>query len=298
MRTPSPIGLLLDVDGPVASTETRTVPEGIIDVLVRLARRGVPVGFNTGRSTDFLLHSVIAPLREAGLPDDAPFHAVCEKGAVWFPFSAVPSGDLPDVTVDGTAPDWLRTDPDMAIDADTRDAIWALNDERAGDLQFTDRTKLAMVSLEKTVGADQTEYERVRDDVAAGVEDLLAERGLAEDVRVAPSVISVDVEHRSSGKDLGVERCFDLLAQAGTPVPERWLTAGDSRSDYAMADRLHERGLAVEHMDVRPADGVPEKPYGVVTAAILAERGIGDADDVHERAGESLLRWVERDLLR
>ena len=47
-----------------------------------------------------------------------------------------------------------------------------------------------------------------------------------------------------------------------------------------------------------PADGVPEKPYGVVTAAILAERGIGDADDVHERAGESLLRWVERDLLR
>ena len=200
--------------------------------------------------------------------------------------------------MDGTAPDWLRTDPDMAIDADTRDAIWALNDERAGDLQFTDHTKLAMVSLEKTVGADQTEYERVRDDVAAGVEDLLAERGLAEEVRVAPSVISVDVEHRSSGKDLGVERCFDLLAEAGTPVPERWLTAGDSRSDYAMADRLHERGLAVEHMDVRPADGVPEKPYGVVTAAILAERGIGDADDVHERAGESLLRWVERDLLR
>ena len=175
MRTSSPIGLLLDVDGPVASTETRTVPEGIIDVLVRLARRGVPVGFNTGRSTDFLLHNLIAPLRDAGLPDDALFHAICEKGAVWFPFSAVPSGDLPDVTVDGTAPDWLRTDPDMAIDADTRDAIWALNDERAGDLQFTDRTKLAMVSLEKTVGADQTEYERVRDDVAAGVEDLLAD---------------------------------------------------------------------------------------------------------------------------
>ena len=36
----------------------------------------------------------------------------------------------------------------------------------------------------------------------------------------------------------------------------------------------------------------------LVTAAILAERGIGDAEDVHERAGESLLRWVERDLLR
>ncbi|GEM_PF-4629916 len=82
-----------------------------------------------GTLLGFFLHSVIAPLRDAGLPDDAPFHAICEKGAVWFPFSAaVPSGDL----------------------------------------QFTDRTKLAMVSLEKTVGADQTEYERVLDDVAAG----------------------------------------------------------------------------------------------------------------------------------
>lgn len=297
MRTSSPIGLLLDVDGPVASTETRTVPEGIIDVLVRLARRGVPVGFNTGRSTDFLLHSVIAPLRDAGLPDDAPFHAICEKGAVWFPFSAVPSGDLPDVTVDGPAPDWVRTDPAMALAADVRDAIWEHNAARAEDLQFVDRTKLAMVSLEKAVGADQAEYEAVRDDVAAGIEALLAERGLAEDVRVDPTVISVDVEHRSSGKDLGVDRCRELLAEAGTPVPGRWFTAGDSRTDYAMADRLHALGLAVEHLDVRPADGVPATPYPVLTAADLAGRGVGRAEDVHERAGESLLRWVERDLL-
>ena len=297
MRAPSPIGLLLDVDGPVASTETRTVPEGIIAALVRLGGRGVPVGFNTGRSANFLLHSVIAPLRTAGLRADAPFHAVCEKGAVWFPFSAVPAGPLPEVTVDGPAPDWVRTDPAMALAADVRDAIWEHNAARAGDLQFVDRTKLAMVSLEKAVGADQAEYEAVRDDVAAGIEALLAERGLAEDVRVDPTVISVDVEHRSSGKDLGVERCRELLAEAGTPVPGRWFTAGDSRTDYAMADRLHALGLAVEHLDVRPADGVPATPYPVLTAADLAGRGVGRAEDVHERAGESLLRWVERDLL-
>lgn len=297
MRTPSPIGLLLDVDGPVASTETRTVPEGIVAALVRLGGRGVPVGFNTGRSTDFLLHSVIAPLRAAGLPEDAPFHAVCEKGGVWFPFSAVPAGPLPEVTVDGPVPGWLRTDPAMAVAAEMRDAIWERNAALAGDLQFVDRTKLLMVSLEKAVGADQAEYEAVRDDVAAQVEAMLGERGLAEDVRVDPTVISVDVEHRSSGKDLGVDRCRALLAEAGTPEPRRWFTAGDSRTDYAMPDRLHALGLAVEHLDVRPADGVPATPYPVLTAADLAGRGVGRAEDVHERAGESLLRWVERDLL-
>ncbi|WP_427354214.1 hypothetical protein, partial [Enterobacter mori] len=62
MSAPSPLGLLLDVDGPLASTETRTVPEGIITTLARLAQRRVPNGFNTGRSADVLLHSVIAPL--------------------------------------------------------------------------------------------------------------------------------------------------------------------------------------------------------------------------------------------
>lgn len=297
MSAPSPVGLLLDVDGPVASTQTRTVPDGIVATLVRLAGRGVPVGFNTGRSADFLLHSVIGPLRAAGLPADAPFFAVCEKGAVWFPFSAVPAGTLPEVTVDAPAPAWVRTDPAMALDPGLRERIWELNRERAGDLQFVDRTKLAMVSLEMRVGADQAAYEAVRDDVAAGVEEMLAERGLADEVRVDPTVISVDVEHRSSGKDLGVDRCRALMAEAGVPVPGRWFTAGDSRTDYAMADRLHAIGLAVEHLDVRPADGIPATPYPVLTAADLAGRGVGNAEDVHERAGESLLRWVERDLL-
>ena len=31
-------------------------------------------------------------------------------------------------------------------------------------------------------------------------------------------------------------------------------TVGDSRSDYGMADHLHENGFDVAHVDVRPAD--------------------------------------------
>ena len=297
MSAPAPLGLLLDVDGPLASTETRTVPEGIITTLARLAQRRVPIGFNTGRSADFLLHSVIAPLRAAGLPDDAPFYAVCEKGAVWFPFSAVPEGELPEVSVDVPVPNWVRTDPDMAIDPELREAMWAVNEERDEDVMFADRTKLVMVSLEEEVGADDAEFTRVRDEVVAAIEDLLERRGLAEEFEVDPTIISIDVEHASSGKDLGVERCLGLMADDGVAVPERWITAGDSRSDYAMADALHAMGARVEHMDVRPEDGIPEKAYGVLTAADLAERGVGQAEDVHERAGESLLRWAERDLL-
>jgi len=297
MSAPSPLGLLLDIDGPLASLETRTVPEGVIQTLARLGARGVPVGFNTGRSADYVLHHVLGPLREAGLAPDAPCYAICEKGAVWFPFSAVPAGELPEVSVDAPVPAWVRTDEAMAIPPRLRDAMWRIDEERGEGLMFHDRTKLCMVSLEKELDADDEAFLRARDAVADAIEDLLAEEGRDGDLDLAPSVISIDVEHTSSGKDLGLERCLGMMGEEGVAVPEHWITMGDSRSDYAMADALHAMGVRVEHMDVRPEDGVPEKPYGVLTAADLAERGVGQAEDGHERAGESLLRWAERDLL-
>jgi len=297
MSAPSPLGLLLDIDGPLASTETRTVPEGVIQTLARLGARGVPVGFNTGRSADYVLHSVLGPLREAGLAEDAPFYAICEKGAVWFPFSAVPAGELPEVSVNAPVPAWVRTDDAMAIAPELREAMWRLNDERGEGLMFNDPTKLCMVSVEKELDADDAAFTRARDAVAGAYEDLLAEEGRDEELDISPSIISIDVEHTASGKDLGLERCLGMMGEDGVAVPEHWITMGDSRSDYAMADALHAMGVRVEHMDVRPADGVPEKGYGILTAADLAERGVGQADDVHERAGESLLRWAERDLL-
>ena len=50
-----PLGLLLDVDGPLASPLTRTIAiPSIIEDLVSLANLGVPVVFNTGRTDLFL----------------------------------------------------------------------------------------------------------------------------------------------------------------------------------------------------------------------------------------------------
>lgn len=296
MTSRAPLGLLLDVDGPLASTETRQVPDGILASLAELAWRRIPVGFNTGRSVEFLVRNVVEPLRGSVDLADAPFLGICEKGAVWFPFSAVPAGRVPPVDDRERIPDWLRRDEDMVIEDDLARAIVRVNEQRSRGLQAEDRTKLAMVSFEMEVDADRDAYEPARDDVAAGIEDLLRERGAADRIRVDPTVISVDVEDVRSGKDLGLQRCRDLLEEAGVPFPDRWFTAGDSRTDYAMADALHEQGHEVGHVDVRPADGVPETPYRVLTAADLAERGFGSEDDVHERVGASLLAWVLAEL--
>src|SRR6187200_1187686 len=96
VRLPSapPVALLLDVDGPVASPVTRVVQPGIIADLVALAAAGVPVIFNTGRSDAFIREQVMEPMIAAGMPAGTLIHAICEKGAVWFSYTAEGPGPV------------------------------------------------------------------------------------------------------------------------------------------------------------------------------------------------------------
>jgi hypothetical protein len=282
--TPAPLGLLLDVDGPIASPITRTlaIPSIAAD-LVELAAAGVPVVFNTGRSDAFIREQVVGPLLAAGLPEGARVHAVCEKGASWF-----------SITPDGAGE--VHVDRSLALpEAFMRD-MERLVAERFADSMFFDHTKLAMVSLEQLTSVSSADYLAVQPDLDARAVEMLTAHGLgsvldghetpdadgAVQVRVDPTIISTDIESIRLGKDLGAARALELLADSG-PLPLRWRTVGDSRTDYAMAGWLHEHGHEVAHVDVRPADGIPRVPYPVLT--------VGDL--VHDHAGAAFLaQWV------
>ncbi|GAA2241587.1 hypothetical protein GCM10009851_28730 [Herbiconiux moechotypicola] len=279
-----PLGLLLDVDGPIASPVTRTIAiPSIAADLVALANAGVPVVFNTGRSDEFLQGEVVGPLVEGGLRDEARVFGVCEKGAVWFRITPEGVGDL---TVDDS----------LLVPSQLREQIARLVAEQFADSMFFDDTKRTMVSVEQRTDVDSDHYLGVQPDFDRAVLDLCrtddigalwrSERHPAADgsirYRLDPSIISTDIESVRVGKDLGAERALDLVAATGA-VPTLWRTVGDSRGDYAMADWMHGRGFDVAHVDVRPAEGVPEKPYDVLT-----ESGV-----VNDAAGAVFLRrWA------
>lgn len=273
------MGLLLDVDGPIASPVTRTVPEGIIADLLTLASAGWPVVFNTGRSDAFIREQVMAPMLAAGIPADLTFHAVCEKGATWFSFTADGAGQV-------------FVDSELALPTSFGDDIRDLVEEKYAHVMFFDETKLSMVSVEQIVEASSADYlagQARFDDDALDIlhsHDMGASRHDREEpdstgkieFRVDPTIISTDIESVRTGKDLGAERALTLVAPF-MEIPHTWRTVGDSRTDYAMADYLHAQGFDVAHMDVRPADGVPEKPYEVLTEGSL----------IHEEAGAAFL---------
>lgn len=281
------LGLLLDVDGPIASPVSRTIAiPTIIDDLIALTAAGVSIAFVTGRSDAFIDEQVVAPLMAHGLADalrapGARMFGVFEKGAVWAP---IDESGLGEITVDES----------VAFHPDDIAAIRALAEGTYGETMFFDETKRAMISVEQRTDVDSPTYYTAQSAFQDDAYALLTGRGVglrygnreqpdatgAVPFRVDPTVISTDIESVLLDKDRGAVRALEHFAARGA-LPRTWRSVGDSRSDYKMADQLHADGFDVAHVDVRPSDGVLDKPYRVII----------EGDLIHDEAGAAFLRY-------
>lgn len=289
------LGLLFDVDGPLASPTTRTIAiDSIRTDLVSLAAAGVPIAFITGRSEAFIREEVISPLLDFGLADalseeGARMFGVFEKGGSW---AAITAAGIGAVTVDES----------VAFPAVVIDAIRSLVSNRFHDSMFFDETKHAMISVEQNLAVDDATYTMAQRDFNDAAFDVFVGLGLgirygqrvAEDsegtvpFRIDPTIISTDIESVLLDKDRGAARALEYLASLGE-LPRRWRSIGDSRSDYLMADHLYAAGYDVAHVDVRPSDGILPRPYPVIV----------EGDAIHDEAGAAFLRyWVDELKLR
>ena len=286
MTDASPVlGLLLDVDGPIASPVSRSIAiPSIARDLVELANGGVPIAFNTGRSDAFIRAEVLPQLIAAGLENGTRVWAICEKGSVVVRITPAGFGDI-------------DVDESLAVPTAFGDAVRELVRTSYEDVVFFDETKRAMVSVEQRLDVSAEEYAARRDAFDSDAASALEAHGLGYEwgdrivtdasgsvpYRIDPTIISTDIESVRLGKDLGASKFLALLEADGAALPLSWRTLGDSRTDYAMADWLHEHGHDVVHVDVRPADGVPETPYPVRHHSAL----------IHDDAGALYLSaWV------
>lgn len=275
MRPSAPsLGLLLDVDGVIASLSSRRIVfPSITEDIVTLANAGIPIALNTGRSDIFVRDQVVKPVLAAGLLPDARFFCVCEMGAVWF-----------GATLNNF--DGVNVDEAVAVPAAIASGVRALVQDRYSETMYWD-DKRAMVSVEQRTDVSTEDFYEAQPRFIDDSFDLIESHGVGVSfgdrrsgdnvtLRIDPTRISTDIESVRSGKDLGAARALRLIEASGA-MPEAWRTVGDSRRDYAMADALHARGLDVTHVDVHPADGIPDKAYPVVTEGDLEDDAAGAA---------------------
>jgi len=291
----SPLGLLLDVDGPIASPVSRSIAiQSILDDLVTLTAAGVPIAFITGRSDAFIREQVITPLLANGLADalaedGARMFAVFEKGAAW---STVSGAGLGEVEVDSSVA------PPAALVEEIRALVAPDSESGFGATMFFDDTKRAMISVEQRTDVSHADYLAAQGPfneaafdaaVRHGLGVRLGDREVADAAgqvrfRLDPTIISTDIESVLLDKDRGAERALEHFLGSG-PLPRLWRSVGDSRSDYLMADHLHAAGFEVAHVDVRPSDGILERPYPIIT----------EGESIHDEAGAAFLSyWVDK----
>jgi hypothetical protein len=245
-----PFGLLLDVDGPLCSTVTRSIRlPSIAEDLAAIANAGCPVVFNTGRSDTFMTSQVVPRLVDAGLADDAPVWGVGEKGLSWFAVSRGAGGGV-------------ELDDSMAVPPELEAACLDVAGEHR-DVAFRDQTKRAMLTLERRTDVSAGTFLSRRPQIAAQLTDAIAACGDGERFHVIETSIALDVEHRDSGKALGADRAMGLVTER-MDAPLRWYTVGDSDSDHDMARRLHDAGHRVAHLDVAPRGASRQTPYDVI----------------------------------
>jgi hypothetical protein len=184
----------------------------------------------------------------------------------------------------------------LALPAAVADEVRALVAARFSDTMFFDETKRAMISVEQRTDVPRETYMALQDTFQDLAFDIVVRHGLGirwgdrqvadaaglVPFRIDPTIISTDIESVLLDKDRGAERALDHFAESGD-LPAVWRSVGDSRSDYKMADYVHSIGLEVAHVDVRPADGMLDKPYEVIT----------EGDLVHDFAGAAFLsHWA------
>ncbi|MCU1423980.1 MAG: hypothetical protein JWM51_271, partial [Microbacteriaceae bacterium] len=260
----------------------------IIGDLVLLAAAGVPIAFITGRSDAFIRDEVITPLLAAGLSDALTasgnrMFGVFEKGAAWCPVTA---NGLDEVVVDHS----------VALPKAVADEVRRLVASDFADTMFFDETKRAMISVEQRTDVSAERYAPAQEEFNVASYALLRAHGLGVrygtdetpdaagqvPFRLDPTIISTDIESVLLDKDRGAERALEYFAANG-PLPRLWRSVGDSRSDYLMADHLHFAGYDVAHVDVRPLDGILDRPYDIIT----------EGDLIHDEAGAAFLgHWV------
>ncbi|QQS20183.1 hypothetical protein IPL85_01890 [Candidatus Saccharibacteria bacterium] len=234
---------LFDVDGVLTNPTTKIVDrEAIFTGLIDRLQAGLPVAFNTGRSTKWVVDNVVQPMLERASDPGILQNAIIvgEKGASWATFGE-----------DGT-PLYGIADS-LSLPDTLSQAVDELASKYADTMGNLD-PKQTMFSVEMLDGANIDEFHVVQAVFASELQALLDSHPEGAMFRVDKTAIATDVESRYVGKALGADRFLEFL-QTRDLKAKHYVAFGDSPSDLAMAEELARRSQSVEMVYVgNPAD--------------------------------------------
>ena len=237
-----------DVDGVITVPDSRQFDREIMEDIARRLSQGEPVILNTGRSISWIQTRIIARLIHAhNLKDNsslANLFVVGEKGGTW-------------LTLDEDGLMHEHRDDSISVPQDLQDEVRLVVEERFPKTMFFDRTKHTMISVEMNEVNDRRyegelsleAFERDQIRLIEVLGEILKKRGLDKILEIDPTTIATDIQNKKVGKDFAARKAIAWLEAKGFKS-ERFVAVGDSKSDLATAEELHNNGYDVQFVFV------------------------------------------------
>jgi hydroxymethylpyrimidine pyrophosphatase-like HAD family hydrolase len=226
---------LFDIDGVLTDLHAKkVVEEKLFAELLMILKKGQLVCLNSGRSLPWIEDKVINPLQQKA--DDKTVFTnlfiVGEKGGIIAHFDH--EGVL-QKTQDRTK--FLPSVLTMQVKK--------LVEEKYSDSMFFDPDKDTMISVEMQDDHLLSLFHKKQKEIVIDLQQLLADLGYDKLYKVDPSNISTDIERVEVGKGLGTLLFLQFL-DSKEIVPDKFVTFGDSKSDFEMSDILWDNNDEVE----------------------------------------------------
>lgn len=229
---------LFDVDGVLTDPKEKKVTDELLESLAKRLARGEPVGLNSGRSNEWMIEKIIKPLLER-IEDKSVlgnFVAIGEKGGTWITFDE--NGNMRE-----------GRSGKIVIHESLENNVRKLVEENYSDSMFFDDTKQTMVSVEMQDGYDIAKFRASQQNFVNQLAQVLGLENADQAFKIDPTTIATDLQSVYVGKALGADRFLQFLKDRGIN-PGKFLTFGDSLSDFEMSDELARKNKKVTHVDV------------------------------------------------
>lgn len=292
---------LFDIDGVLTDPLTKKVSAEILDLITASIVRGDVVAFNTGRAAPWVMKTLIEPLLQRDIAPEKlkQIIFVAEKGACWIVWEESTAGAGEFV---------VKIDDALAIAPSLSEKLQASLASLSPAVFEFDRDKATMNSFEfkprpgHTIDDEFQIFQSFKPEIVKRLTQVLDSEGQSGSFEVDATTIAIDVQHRSTGKDLGALRVDEYYRTLGIPLG-RVLCFGDSRSDLAMMHYLANAGVDAHYFHVGDRRDLPGTPvpasvtlshatlYDRATASILHSAAL--VREVPQTNGELLRALTE-----
>ena len=230
--------LIFDIDCVISDLKEKTSNPTILKYIAEELKNGNPIALNTGRSLDWIIKRGVKTLITDSKikPFIKNLIIVGEKGGSW-------------LTFDENGNPQQHINKSLSVSLNLKEEIGKLAVSKYSESMFLDEGKKTAITVEMNDGYDIEKYKKDQKSLIPEVNLLIKKYHLTDKLFLTPNPIAIDVDTRGVGKHLGLKRILDILKERKIKI-QKFITIGDQKADFKMAEELHIQGFPIMHVHV------------------------------------------------